>query len=76
MISSVRPLTLDDAEQLRKLPYVDAVTPSVQGSVKVDTGTRQRDTRRVADAARGAGDKRDAAGERLRHCSARFGEQR
>jgi hypothetical protein len=39
-------------------------------------GTRQRDTRRVTDAARGAGDKRDAAGERLRHCSARFGEQR
>ncbi len=44
MLNSVRPLTQSDADQLRKLPYIDAVTPSVQGSVKVDTGTRQRDT--------------------------------
>jgi putative ABC transport system permease protein len=44
IFSTVRPLSLNDARQLRKLPYVEAVTPMVQGSVKVDTGTRQRDT--------------------------------
>lgn len=43
MLNTVRPLTLDDARQLRRLPYVDAVTPMVQGSVKVDSGSRQRD---------------------------------
>jgi putative ABC transport system permease protein len=44
ILNSVRPLTLSDAEQLRALPYLDAVTPMVQGSVKVDSGERQRDT--------------------------------
>jgi len=44
MLNSVRPLTLEDARALRRLPYVEAVTPMVQGSVKVDNGERRRDT--------------------------------
>lgn len=44
MLNSVRPLTLSDAEYLQRLPYIDAVTPVVQGSVKVETDQRQRDT--------------------------------
>lgn len=44
MLKTVRPLTLTDVEQLQRLPYVDAVTPFVQGTVKVDSGSRQRDT--------------------------------
>ena len=44
MLKTVRPLTLRDAEYLQRLPYVVAVTPLVQGTVKVDNGTRQRDT--------------------------------
>jgi putative ABC transport system permease protein len=44
MLKTVRPLTLNDAEYLQRLPYVDAVTPFVQGTVKVDSGSRQRDT--------------------------------
>lgn len=44
MLKTVRPLTLNDVEQLQRLPYVDALTPFVQGTVKVDSGTRQRDT--------------------------------
>ena len=37
---------------------------------------RERERRRVADAARGAGDERDPISKRLRHSSARLGEQR
>lgn len=44
MLNTVRPLTLNEARQLRRLPYVDAVTPMVQGTVKVAGGARQRDT--------------------------------
>lgn len=44
MLKTVRPLTLEDVAQLQRLPYVDAVTPFVQGTVKVDSGSRQRDT--------------------------------
>ncbi len=43
MLKTVRPLTLRDVEYLQRLPYVDALTPLVQGSVKVDSGGRQRD---------------------------------
>ncbi len=39
-------------------------------------GARQRQRTALADAARGAGDERDPIGERLRHASARLGEQR
>lgn len=44
MLKTVRPLSLRDAEALRHLPYVDAMTPVIQGTVKVDNGERQRDT--------------------------------
>lgn len=44
IFSTVRPLTLNDAEALRTLPNLVAVTPAVQGSVKVENYKRQRDT--------------------------------
>ena len=44
MLNTVRPLSLRDAEELRRLPYVEAINPLVHGSVKVDNGERQRDT--------------------------------
>jgi putative ABC transport system permease protein len=40
----VRPLTLNDAEQLRRLPDVVAVTPQVLGSARLAAAERQRDT--------------------------------
>jgi putative ABC transport system permease protein len=43
-ISTVRPLSLDDAAALRKLPSVVAVVPVVQGNVRVEAGARQRRT--------------------------------
>ncbi len=36
VISTVRPLTLDDAKALRHLPGVEAVTPVVQGNVRAE----------------------------------------
>lgn len=44
MLKTVKPLTLYDAEQLRTLPHIKAVTPVVQGTVRVDGGDRKRDT--------------------------------
>src|SRR5690606_29759649 len=44
MLKTVRPLTFADAEQLRRLPYVEAVTPVVYGSVRVESADRQRNT--------------------------------
>jgi len=44
VISNVRPLTLDDAEALRKLPQVLATVPVVQGNAPVEAGRRQRRT--------------------------------
>src|SRR5579864_1327283 len=35
MLKTVRPLSLRDAEVLRQLPYIDALTPVIQGTVKV-----------------------------------------
>lgn len=42
VIGSVRPLTLDDAESLRRLPHVTAVTPVVWGNSEVEAGGRLR----------------------------------
>jgi len=39
-----RPLTLDDAAALRRLPYLEAVVPAVMGNAKVDAGERRRRT--------------------------------
>ncbi len=44
ILSNTRPLTLEDAQALRTLPYVDAVVPVVQGSARVEFGKRQRKT--------------------------------
>lgn len=44
MIKTVRPLTQRDFDALRKLPHVTGAVPYIQGSVRVDTGERQRDT--------------------------------
>ncbi|MEQ8231670.1 MAG: ABC transporter permease [Gammaproteobacteria bacterium] len=43
-ISSVRPLTADDAAALARLPLIEAVVPVVQGNARVEHGTRQRRT--------------------------------
>lgn len=43
-ISTVRPLSLDDAIALGKLPSVIAVVPVVQGNVRVEAGAKQRRT--------------------------------
>lgn len=43
-ISTVRPLSLDDAAALRKLPSVIAVVPVLQGNVRVEAGVKQRRT--------------------------------
>jgi putative ABC transport system permease protein len=44
MLKTVRPLSLRDAEALQRLPYIVALTPVIQGTMKVDNGARQRDT--------------------------------
>ncbi len=44
MIKTVRPLTMNDAEALRKLPHVVSAVAYVQGTVRVDSGNRQRNT--------------------------------
>src|SRR5690606_7218232 len=44
MLKTVRPLSLRDADALRRLPHVVALTPVIQGTVKGDAGSRQRDT--------------------------------
>lgn len=43
-ISTVRPLTLDDAEALKKLDHVIDVVPVVQGNANVEFGARGRRT--------------------------------
>jgi putative ABC transport system permease protein len=43
-ISTVRPLTLADAEALARLEAVEAVTPIVQGNVQISFGQRGRRT--------------------------------
>jgi putative ABC transport system permease protein len=43
-ISTVRPLSLDDAAALNKLPSVIAVVPVLQGNVRVEAGIKQRRT--------------------------------
>lgn len=43
-ISSVREITLNDAEALRKLPFVEQVVPVMQGNAEVRFGGRSRRT--------------------------------
>ena len=42
MRDSVRPLTLDDAEALRRVPYATASVPVVQGNAEVEGNGRKR----------------------------------
>jgi putative ABC transport system permease protein len=42
VFGSARPLTLDDAEALRRVPEVTAVVGVVQGNAEVEAGKRQR----------------------------------
>lgn len=44
VISTVRPLTLDDAEALERLPDIEAVVPFVQGNAAIEWGNRSRRT--------------------------------
>ena len=43
-LSTVRPLTLDDSEMLKKIPGIVAVDPVVQGNAEVENNHRQRRT--------------------------------
>lgn len=42
VISNVRPLSLEDAAALSRIPEVEAVLPVVQGNVQVEAGNRTR----------------------------------
>jgi putative ABC transport system permease protein len=44
LLSTVRPLSLDDAYSLSRLPHVEAVVPVVQGTAKIEAGRYARDT--------------------------------
>lgn len=44
IINTVRPLTLDDAESLGRIPGVEAVVPMVQGNAAIERGQRTRRT--------------------------------
>ncbi len=44
MFGTTRPLTIDDAEALRRVPHVLASVPVVQGTAKVKSGNAARDT--------------------------------
>lgn len=42
LISNVRPLSLDDAQALRRMPGIQAVVPVLQGNAAVEAGARSR----------------------------------
>ncbi|VAX13961.1 ABC-type antimicrobial peptide transport system, permease component [hydrothermal vent metagenome] len=44
MFGSERPLSIEDAEALERLPYARAVVPFVQGNAEVEAGNRRRRT--------------------------------
>jgi putative ABC transport system permease protein len=44
IVSNVRPLTISDAESLKRLRRVEAVVPIVQGNAAVESGNRRRRT--------------------------------
>jgi putative ABC transport system permease protein len=43
-ISTTRPLSLDDAFAIEKLPRVEGVVPMIQGNANIESGTRSRRT--------------------------------
>ncbi|MEM9255849.1 MAG: ABC transporter permease [Pseudomonadota bacterium] len=44
LLTTIRPLSLDDARHLRELPHVQAVVPLVMGSAKIEGDRYSRDT--------------------------------
>lgn len=44
LLTTVRPLSLDDTRELGRLPHVDSVVPVVQGTAKIEAGRYSRDT--------------------------------
>lgn len=44
ILSTVRPLTIEDADALRKVPHVDAIMPAIQGNAQVEVRGRTRRT--------------------------------
>lgn len=44
ILSTVQPLTVEDAESLRRLPYVEYVAPVIQGAGRVESAELGRDT--------------------------------
>lgn len=44
LLTTIRPLSLEDAAYLGRLPHVDAVVPVVQGTAKIEAGRYSRDT--------------------------------
>ncbi|MCR9103656.1 MAG: ABC transporter permease [Gammaproteobacteria bacterium] len=44
LLSTIRPLSLEDARQLARLPHVDAVVPLLQGTAKIEGDVYTRDT--------------------------------
>src|SRR5262249_6047372 len=44
MFGAARPLTLDDAEALRRVPHVQAVAPGIWGNAEATSGARRRRT--------------------------------
>lgn len=44
ILSTIRPLSLDDARAIYRLPHVEAVVPLVQGTAKIESARFSRDT--------------------------------
>ena len=44
LLTTIRPLSLEDARYLGQLPHVDAVVPLLQGTAKIEAGRYSRDT--------------------------------
>ncbi|MGI9288147.1 MAG: ABC transporter permease [Pseudomonadales bacterium] len=44
LLTTIRPLSIEDARYLALLPHVDAVVPFVQGTAKIEAGRYSRDT--------------------------------
>jgi len=44
LLTTIRPLSLEDAEALTHLPHVDAVVPLIQGTAKIEGDKYSRDT--------------------------------
>jgi putative ABC transport system permease protein len=42
IFGSIKPLTIEDAEALRRVPYMEFVNPSVQGNAEVRAGRKSR----------------------------------